>query len=59
WDNLDQDEKIGFMSVILSYLLREYPRLEREIDRRSGDKMADIGRIIAAWAAASKTDPKS
>lgn len=59
WDNLEQEERIGFMSVILAYLTREYPRLERELDRKSGDKLKDIGRIIAAWVDASGTDPKS
>ena len=26
---------------------------------KSGDKIADIGRIIDAWAQAGKTDPKA
>ncbi|KAA8824883.1 hypothetical protein EMO92_08225 [Bifidobacterium reuteri] len=59
WDNLDEDEKIGLLSVLLAYLTREYPRLERELDRKSGDKIKDVGRIIDAWAKASSTDPKS
>ena len=59
WDNLDQNEKVGFMGVLLAYLFREYPRLERELDRKSGDKLKDVGLIIAAWASASGTDPKS
>ncbi|RSX53029.1 hypothetical protein [Bifidobacterium samirii] len=59
WDNLDQEERIGALSVFLAYLLREYPRLERELDRKSGDKIKDIGRIIAEWCRQSDADPKS
>lgn len=59
WNNLEQDEQIGFLSVILAYLTREYPRLERELDRKSGNKIKDLGLIIEAWAKESSTDPKS
>lgn len=59
WKNLTQEEKINFMATILTYLVREYPLLERELDTKSGDKIADIGRIIDAWAQAGKTDPKA
>ncbi|MFR4786637.1 MAG: hypothetical protein ACLUAM_09640 [Bifidobacterium adolescentis] len=47
------------MATILTYLVREYPLIERELDTKSGDKIADIGRIIDAWAQAGKTDPKA
>lgn len=59
WKNLTQEEKINFMATILTYLVREYPLIERELDTKSGDKIADIGRIIDAWAQAGKTDPKA
>lgn len=59
WDNLEQDEKIGFMATLLAYLFRAYPRLERELDRKSGDKLKDVGLIIGAWSEASKTDLKA
>lgn len=59
WDNLTQEEKLNFMGVILAYLIREYPLLEVEMDRKSGDKLKDIGMIIQAWAEASRTDPKA
>lgn len=59
WKNLTQEEKINFMATILTYLVREYPLIERELDTKSGDKIADIGRIIDAWAQADKTDPKA
>lgn len=58
WNNLTQDEQIGFLAVILAYLQREYPLLTRELDK-SGDKMADIGAIIQAWGAYADTDPKA
>ena len=54
WKNLTQEEKINFMATILTYLVREC-----ELDTKSGDKIADIGRIIDAWAQAGKTDPKA
>lgn len=59
WDNLTQEEKINFMAVILAYLIREYPLLEIEMDRKSGDKLKDIGLIVNAWADASVADPKA
>lgn len=59
WDNLTQEEKLNFMAVILAYLIREYPLLEVEMDRKSGDKLKDIGLIVNAWADASVADPKA
>lgn len=59
WDNLTQEDKINFMAVILAYLIREYPLLEIEMDRKSGDKLKDIGLIVNAWADASVADPKA
>ena len=59
WDNLTQEEKVNFMAVILAYLIREYPLLEVEMDRKSGDKLKDIGLIVNAWADASVADPKA
>lgn len=59
WENLTQEEKLNFMGVILAYLIREYPLLEIEMDRKSGDKLKDIGLIIKAWAEAGHTDPKA
>nr|DAK90201.1 MAG TPA: hypothetical protein [Caudoviricetes sp.] len=59
WDNLTQEEEINFMAVILAYLIREYPLLEIEMDRKSGDKLKDIGLIVNAWADASVADPKA
>lgn len=59
WDNLTQEDKINFMAVILAYLIREYPLLEVEMDRKSGDKLKDIGLIVNAWADASVADPKA
>lgn len=59
WKNLTQEEKVNFMATILAYLVREYPLIERELDDKSGDKIADIGRIIDAWAQVGKTDPKA
>lgn len=59
WDNLTQEEKVNFMAVILAYLIREYPLLEIEMDRKSGDKLKDIGLIVNAWADASVADPKA
>ena len=47
------------MGVILAYLIREYPLLEVEMDRKSGDKIKDLGLIIQAWAQAGRTDPKA
>ena len=32
---------------------------DEPLDTKSGDKIADIGRIIDAWAQAGKTDPKA
>lgn len=60
WNNLDEDQQIAFMATMLAWLAREYPRFERELDRKSGDKVLDIGRIFAAWAKATKDiDPKA
>lgn len=59
WDNLTPEEEINFMAVILAYLIREYPLLEIEMDRKSGDKLKDIGLIVNAWADASVVDPKA
>lgn len=59
WNNLTQDEKIGFMATILAYLTREYPLFERELDRKSGDKLRDIGLVVEAWASMSGADPKA
>lgn len=60
WNNLDDDQKLAFMATMLAWLAREYPRFERELDRKSGDKMLDIGRIFAAWAKATEDlDPKA
>lgn len=59
WGNLTQEEKLNFMGVILAYLIREYPLLEVEMDRKSGDKLKDLGAIIKAWAEAGGTDPKA
>jgi hypothetical protein len=59
WDNLTQEEKVNFMAVILAYLIREYPLLEIEMDRKSGDKLKDLGLIVNAWADASVADPKA
>lgn len=59
WDNLTQEEKVNFMGVILAYLIREYPLLEIEMDRKSGDKLKDLGLIVNAWADASVADPKA
>ncbi|MCH4835302.1 hypothetical protein LF919_05235 [Bifidobacterium pseudolongum] len=60
WNNLDDDQKLAFMATMLAWLAREYPRFERELDRKSGDKTLDIGRIFAAWAKATKDmDPKA
>lgn len=59
WNNLTQEEKLNFMGIILAYLIREYPLLEVEMDRKSGDKLKDLGLIINAWAKASHTDPKA
>ena len=53
------EEKLNFMGVILAYLIREYPLLEVEMDRKSGDKLKDLGLIINAWAKAGHTDPKA
>ncbi|RSX52650.1 hypothetical protein [Bifidobacterium callimiconis] len=59
WDNLDENEQTGFMAVLLAWLSREYPRFERELDTRSGDKIKDIGLVFQAWTQASKADPKA
>ncbi|KAA8828318.1 hypothetical protein [Bifidobacterium tissieri] len=59
WDNLSEDERLGFVAVLLAWLTREYPKFERELDTRSGDKIRDIGLVFQAWAEASHTDPKA
>lgn len=56
WDNLTREEQLNLMGVLLAYLLQQYPKLERELDRKSGDKIGDIGRIFGAWANASGSD---
>lgn len=60
WDNLDYEDKIRVMATILAWLTSKYPRLERELDTKSTDKLVDLGRIIGAWADATKgLDPKA
>lgn len=60
WDNLDYEDQIRVMATILAWLTSKYPRLERELDTKSGDKLADLGRIIGAWAEATQgLDPKA
>ncbi len=59
WDNLEPDEQIQLCAVILTWLLKKYPRLESELDRKSSDQMLDIARIFKAWAEATAADPKA
>lgn len=56
WDNLPQEDQLNFMAIILAYLCQQYPAFEHELDRKSGDKISDIGRVFAAWAKASGSD---
>lgn len=59
WDNLTREEQLRLLAAFLAYLCREYPALEREMDKKSGDKIKDIGQIIQAWGAWGDTDPKA
>ncbi|OFR01165.1 hypothetical protein [Alloscardovia sp. HMSC034E08] len=54
-----QEQQFDMMSVFLAYFRRDYPQLVLEIDRKSGDKLADLERIVVAWVEGSKLDPKA
>ncbi|RYQ36628.1 hypothetical protein [Bifidobacterium pseudolongum] len=60
WDNLDNEQKMAFMATVLAFLTKQYPKFARELDRKSGDKVKDLGLIFDAWATATVgMDPKA